>query len=99
MLFIDGQAANTNTLGGNRLIGSHSITSRVSAETRHVCSRANNLNITYCGNQRQRNEQQGDIGIANIYARQRDDRIRRELEYNQQLLQEIQQRQQAQQNN
>ena len=88
-----------NALGGNRLIGSHSITSKVTAETRHACSRANNLNIIYCGNQRRINEQQDNIGIADIYARQRDDRLSRELEYNQQLLQEIQQRQYAQQNN
>lgn len=90
---------NINAFGDNRLIGSHSVTSMITAETRHICSRANNLNITYCDNQRRINEQNGNISIADIYARQRDDRVRRELEYNRRILQEIQQRQQAQQNN
>lgn len=93
LFFINGQLAQINNLGGHRLIGCHSITSRIAAETRNVCARANDLNITYCENHRLLNEGQGDIGIANVYARQRDDRLRRQLEYNQQLLRMFEQQQ------
>ena len=99
LFFINGQLVNMNTLGDNRIIGCHPITSQTTANTRRVCARANHLNIRYCENQRLLNDQQGDIGIADIYARQKDARLSLELEYNKQLLREIEQRARAQQSN
>ncbi len=67
---------------GNQITDSFSITSRIPAQLREICSMTNDLNITYCEHQRVQNEVRGDIGVAEVYVRQKADRLDIQLAYN-----------------
>ncbi|CAF1662311.1 unnamed protein product, partial [Adineta ricciae] len=59
---------------------------------REICAQTNDLNIEYCEQYRLQHENAGDIGIANLFATQRDQRIGLQLQYNAILRREIRQR-------
>ncbi|CAF2953705.1 unnamed protein product [Rotaria sp. Silwood2] len=91
LIFINGQAIDMRTLCGTKLIGCYSITSRILAQIRSACAKANDLNINYCQQHRLQNEIRGDIGVANLYARQIFERVNLQVAYNEQLRREIEQ--------
>ena len=90
LFFIDGDTTNMTAVCGARLRGSYSINSRVMFRTRLACARANDANITYCRRQSRRYENQGDIGVANLFAEQMEQRLRLETAFNQRLELELQ---------
>jgi hypothetical protein len=83
LFYIDPALDNMRALFGNRITDSFPITSRIPARTRQICATTNDLNIAYCEHQRVQNEVQGDIGVADLYARQIADRLDIQLAYNQ----------------
>jgi hypothetical protein len=86
LFYINGSLPNDmQAIFGNQIADCFSITSRISAQLRVICSMTNDLNIAYCEDQRAENEKQGDIGVANLYARQRFDRLDIQLAYNELL--------------
>ncbi|CAF3469312.1 unnamed protein product [Rotaria sp. Silwood1] len=91
LFFINGQATDMKAIYGTKLIGCYSITSRISTQTRTVCAKTNDLNIDYCQQHRLQNEVRGDIGVANLYARQIFERVDLQIAYNEQLQKEIEQ--------
>ena len=89
LFFINGTQIGMTLIAADRLIGCHSITSRILAQTLYACGRANDRNIIYCEVRRAENEMQGDVGVANLYATQMLDRVRRQCTYNERLEQEM----------
>jgi hypothetical protein len=85
LFYINVDRNNMRALCGNRIIGCSPITSRIPAQTRHICAKTNDLNISYCEHHRSLNEKRDDIGVANLYAMQKDARLDLQLAYNEQI--------------
>lgn len=92
LFFVIGDEAHVTSVCGTGLIGCHPISSRISHQVRAVCATANDRNIAYCEDYRVQHERQGDIGVAYLFAVQNRDRLRLQLQYNQQLRREFQER-------
>jgi hypothetical protein len=82
LFYIDVDVNNMRALFGNKINNCFPITSEIPAHLRQICSMTNDLNIAYCERQRVQNETQENIGVANLYARQKDDRLAIQLAYN-----------------
>jgi hypothetical protein len=90
LFYIDGSLPNNmQEIFGNQIAQCFPITSRISAQLREICSETNDLNIAYCEEQRRQNEAEGDIGVANLYVMQIDDRLDIQLAYNRLLLRQF----------
>jgi hypothetical protein len=89
MFFINGEATNMRALCGARLIECYSITSKICAQILDACATTNDLYINYCENHRLENQNDGNIGVAEMYARQKFDRANLQTAYNEQLSREI----------
>jgi hypothetical protein len=90
LFYIDGSLPNNmQAIFGNQIVDCFSITSRIPAQLREICSMTNDLNIDYCENQRVQNEIQDNIGVANLYATQKAERLDIQLAYNALLLQQF----------
>ncbi|CAF0858926.1 unnamed protein product [Adineta steineri] len=74
---------------GPKLIECYSMTSRTLAQTRAVCSKANDLNIEYCERHRVQYEDQGNNGVANLFAQQKLDRLSLQIRYLEQSRREL----------
>jgi hypothetical protein len=81
LFYIDVQLDNMRAICGNRIDDCFPITTRIPGQLRSICSMTNDLNITYCENQRRQSQADDNIGSANAYAIQKYDRINIELEY------------------
>ena len=81
--------SNLRALCGARLISCGRITHMTTRQIREICARTNDLNIAYCENYRLKHENADNIGLANLFAVQKHERIRLQLQYNAILRREI----------
>jgi hypothetical protein len=89
LFYINGALNNMEVIGGDITSECFSITNRILAQLREICSMTNDLNITYCEQQRVQNETQGDISVANLYAMQKANRLNIQLAYNRLILEQF----------
>ena len=60
-------------------------------QIREICAQTNDLSIAYCERCRIQHENAGDIGLADLFANRKIQRVRLQLQYNEILRREIRQ--------
>lgn len=88
IFFIRGGTINMLVVYNNVSAHCYSIKSDITSNIRNICAIVNGRNIDYCEQHRCQHERQKDIGLANMYAIQKYDRVNIDIAYNERLQRE-----------